>query len=91
MFTPGKLTVVSSVLYSLASEPELIVDNPDGGAAMETVLHLPEAFCNVSSRGGVDNAFVTTLLDIESAVLQEFVARQNILCEDISGRSSDTG
>ena len=91
MFVQGKLTVVSSVLYSLSSEPELIVDDPDGGAAMETVLHLPEAVCNVSSKGGAGNAFGTTFLGIKSAVLQEFAARQNVLCEDIWGRSRDTG
>ncbi len=47
MFASGKLKVVLSVLDFLEAVLGLLVEESDGAAAIETVLHLPDGFgCN---------------------------------------------
>ncbi len=70
MYVSGKLILVFSVLRSLVALPERLVVDRDGGAAIETVLHLPEGVDNLSSREVVGIASETSGLCLKSFTKQ---------------------
>ena len=76
---PGKLIVVSRVLNSLATVPDMVVEEFDRGAAIETVLHLPEGVNKDSARGVARIVSDTTGLYTKSNAYQESQTIQNVL------------
>lgn len=56
VFVSGKLTVFSTVLGSLVAVPDTLVKDCGRGAAIDTVLHLPERVEKDSSSGIVGTA-----------------------------------
>ncbi len=76
----GKLILVFSVRRSLVAVPKTLVEDCDGGAAIETVLHLPEGVDNDSSRGVAGIASEPCGLCLKSFADQCSKVRQNVLC-----------
>ncbi len=76
----GNLIFVLSVLRSLVAVPETLVEDFDGGAAIETVLHLPEGVDNESSKEVAGIASEPCGLCLKSFADQCSKVRQNVLC-----------
>ena len=66
VFVLGKVIVVSSVLGPLPALPEMLVEDLDRGATIETVLHLPEGVDNDPPRRVAGIAFDTIGLCLKS-------------------------
>ncbi len=80
VYVSGKEIVVSGVLGSLTAVPVMLVEDRGWGAAIETVLHLPEGVDIDSPRRVAGIALDTICLCLKSIADQYSNFGQIVLC-----------